>query len=204
MSEQDPNEINRLIGEFLELQERWESDPNGFDWTALQALARKGAFAYNEGAGPAFHTLAIDGAQHGELHERFLVYSVQAGFDPFKLSRMGSGTTEIPVIDHASLAEAAQYNPASARIRALLMELACAKFEPLAQEMQSGKAKSSQWLYRVIEACAESIPLDLLERIAPELAQAHHGEAREQTVDPIEGYLSTAETIVESNSKPYG
>jgi hypothetical protein len=204
MSQYDPNEINRLIGEFVDLQERWESDPGTFDWAPLLALARKGALAYNEGAGPSFHALALDGAQHSEFHERFLTYSLQAGFDPFKLARAGSGTAEIPVIDHASLAEAALSNPSSARMRASLMEVARPKFESLAQEIQRGKPKSSLWLFRVAEACAESIPLDLLEQIAPELAKPHHGEVKGQAVDPIEGYLSDAEMIVDSNSKPYG
>lgn len=204
MSEHDPNEINRLVGEFMDLQERWECDPNTFDWAPLQALAQKGAHAYNEEAGPSFHALALDGAQHSEFHERFLGYSLQADFDPFKLARAGSGTEEIPVIDHASLAEAALSNPSSSRMRASLMEVARVRFEPLAQEIERGKPKSSLWLYRVAEACAESIPLDLLERIEPELAKAHHGEVKGQAVDPVEGYLSTAEVIVDSNSKPYG
>lgn len=204
MSDYDPNEINRLIGEFVDLQERWEEDPGNFDWAPLQALAAKGAHAYNEGAGPSFHALAIDGARHGEYHERFLAYSLQAGFDPFKLARAGAGTAEIPVIDHASLADAAQYNPSSARMRASLMEVARPVFEPLAQDIERGKAKASLWLFRVVEACAESIPLDLMERIAPELVKPHHGESKRKSVDPVEGYLSDAEMIVDSSVKPYG
>lgn len=204
MSQHDPYEINRLIGEFADQQERWESDPDGFDWTLLQALSRKGAHAYNEGAGPSFHALALDGVQHAEFHERFLAYSLQAGFDPFRLARTGDATAEIPVIDHASLAEAALSNPSSARMRASLMELARRNFEPLAQEIQTGKADSSHWLFRVVEACAESVPLDLLEQVAPELARSHPGEAKRQAVDPVEGYLSSAEVIVDNSSKPYG
>jgi hypothetical protein len=204
MNQHGPNEINRLIGEFADLQEQWESAPDAFDWAALQALAGKGALAYNEGAGPSFHALALDGAQHSAFHERFLAYSVEAGFDPFKLAATGSGTPELPVIDHAGLADDALSNPSSARMRASLMELARARFEPLAQEIQAGKPKSSSQLFRVVEACAESVPLDLLERIAPELIMAHHRREKEQAVDPIEGYLTAAEVIVDSNTRPYG
>jgi hypothetical protein len=204
MSQRDPNEINRLIGQFTDLQEQWESDPKDVDWTQLQALARKGAYAYNEDSGPSFHALALDGVEHSEFHERFLAYSLEAGFDPFKLTRVGTGTAEIPVIDHASLAEAALFNASSARMRAALMEVARTRFEPLMQEIQDNKSNMSDRLFHVITACAESIPLDLLEKIAPELAKPHHGEAKGQTVDPVEGYLSTAEVLVDSNSKPYG
>jgi hypothetical protein len=89
-------------------------------------------------------------------------------------------------------------------MRATLMELARARFAPLADEIQRGKASYSPWLFRVVEACAESMPIDLLERIMPELARPHHGQAKRQTVDPVEGYLSDAEVIVDINSKPYG
>jgi hypothetical protein len=204
MSEHDPNEINRLIGRFTDLHEQWQSNPDAFDWGLLQTLARQGAHAYNEGSGPSFHALALDGAQHSEFHERFLAFSLQAGFDPFKLSRAGTGTPEIPVIDHASLAEETRSNPSSARMRAALMELARARFAPLAQEIQSGKPSASSWWYRVVEACVESIPVDLLEEIAPELVKPHHGEVRKQSVDPVEGYLSIAEVIVDSKNYPYG
>jgi hypothetical protein len=204
MSQSDPNEINRLIGTFTDLQEQWERDPQAFDWTALEALAQRGAQAYNEGCGPSFHALALDGTLHGEFHERFLAYSLQAGFDPFKLARAGAGPEEIPVIDHGVLAEQARSNPCSARMRASLMELARPRFEPLAQDIEKGKPAASLWLFRVAEACAESVPLDLLERISPELARAHHGEARKQKVDPVEGYLSEAEVIVSARSEPYG
>jgi hypothetical protein len=204
MSEHDANLINRLIGKFTDLQENWDNHPQDFNWSPLQTLANEGAHAYNEGCGPSFHALALDGVWHGEFHERFLGYSLQADFDPFKLARAGSGTTEIPVIDHATLAEAALSNPSSARMRAALMEVARERFSSLAQEIQRGKPKSSLWLYRVAEACAESIPLDLLEQIEPELAARHPGEVRQQSVDPVEGYLSSAELIVDSSSKPYG
>jgi hypothetical protein len=204
MSAHDPNEINRLIGRFTDLQEAWERDPGAFDWAQLQELAREGAHAYNEAAGPSFHALALDGARHSEFHLRFLEYSLQAGFDPFKLSRAGTGMPEVPVIDHASLAEEALSNPSSVRMRAMLMDVARTKFTPLADEIEKGKASSSPWLLRTVEVCAESIPVDLLERIVPELAKPHRGQVRRDSVDPVEGYLSDAEVIVDINSKPYG
>ena len=204
MSQPDPNEINRLIGRFADLQEVWENDPPSFDWALLQVLSRDGACAYNEGSGPSFHALAIDGVAHSEFHERFLAYSLQEGFDPFKLARVGSRTLELPGIDHATLAEEARSNPCSARMRAALMEVARPRFEPLAQDIERGKPKSSLWMFRVAEACAESIPLDLLERIEPELTKTHHEEIRKQSVDPIEGYMSIAEIIVDSKSNLYG
>lgn len=204
MTPHDPDEINRLIGEFTDLQEEWENDADAFDWGRLQALAKKGAHAYNECCGPSFHALAIDGVPHTEFHERFLAYLLHAGFDPFKRSMVGTATAEIPVIDHASLADAALWNPSSARMRALLMELARARFEPSVDEIRASDPPSSHPLFMTMEACAESLPLDLLERISPELAREHHNETRVQSVDPIEGYLTSAEAIVESNRKPYG
>lgn len=204
MSEYDPNEINRLIGRFTDLQEQYESEREAFDWALLQALARQGAHAYNEGAGPSFHALAIDGTQHNEFHERFLAYSLQAGFDPFKLARAGNSMPEIPVIDHAELAEEARANPSSARMRVVLMEVARGRFAPLAEEIQSGKPNPSPWLVRVVDACVESIPVDLLEEIAPELVKPHHGEVKGKSVNPSEGYLSAAEVIVDSRYYPYG
>lgn len=204
MGQHNPNEINQLIGEFMDLQEQWERDAAAFDWSLLGALAQRGARAYNEGFGPSFHALALDCMQHGEFHERFLAFLLQAGFDPFKLARPGSGNQEIPVIDHAGLAEAAAANPSSARMRATVMEIARTRFQSLAQEMQTGNQPAIPRQYRVIEACAESIPRDLLEQIAPELAKVHHVETRNSSIDPIEGYLSTAEMIVESGSKIKG
>lgn len=200
----DPDEINRLIGAFTDLQEHWENDPDAFDWSRLEALARAGAHAYNECCGPSFHALALDGIQHGEFHERFLAYSLNADFDPFKLSKAGNTAEEIPVIDHASLADSALWNPSSARMHASLMELARQRFAPLADEIRRSNPPSSHPLFMTVEACAESLPVDLLERISPELAREHHGETRKQSVDPIEGYLSAAEVVVESNTKPYG
>lgn len=203
MRPRDPDEINRLIGEFTDLQEEWENDPEAFEWSRLQELAEESAQAYNEGSGPSFHALAIDGVPHGTFHERFLAYAVKGGFDPFKLVSPGSAATAIPVIDHASLAEAAMSNPVSARMRAFLMELAQARFAPLAQQVQEGKLDASRW-FPVIEACVESMPYDLLAEIAPELAKSHHGNTRRQAVDPVEGYLSIAEVIAEFGSRPYG
>lgn len=200
----DPDEINRLIGEFTDLQEQWEDNPAAFDWARLQALAGKGAHAYNEGYGPSFHALALDGVRHTEFHERFLAQSLRAGFDPFKLSRTGTATAEIAVIDHASLADTALWNACSARMRALLMEAARERFEALAQEFAGSPLPASHPLFINVEASAESIPLDLLQRLSPELAKEHHGETRVQTVDPIEGYLTSAEAIVDSATKPYG
>jgi hypothetical protein len=204
MHQHDPDTINRLIVEFTDLLERWESNPQAFDWEKLQTLAEKGAHAYNEDAGPSFHALAIDGMQHGEFHERFLAYSVKAGFDPFKLVRPGAGVAAIPVIDHASLAEAAMSIPSSARMRAFLMELAQARFAPLVNDIEAGKPAASCPWYDMMEACAETIPLNLLEKLAPELAKAHHGEKREHAIDPTEGYLTDAEAIIETGTQPYG
>ncbi|MDB5730036.1 MAG: hypothetical protein JWQ00_3241 [Noviherbaspirillum sp.] len=205
MSPYDPNEINRLIGEFTDLQDAWQNDPAAFDWTPLVALARRGATAYNEGYGPSLHALAIDGALHTEFHERFLSESLRAGFDPFKLARVGSGTAEVPVIDHASLAEEADSNPSSERMRAALMEVARARFGPLVQEYGEDRRKLGETpLYRTVEACAESIPLDILDIIAPELARLHHTAPKPGQVNPAEGYLSGAEMAVDRFSKTLG
>ena len=203
MRSHDPDAVNRLIGEFSDLLEAWEEHRENFDWARLEILARNGAHAYNEGAGPSFHALALDGVQHTEFHERFLSSLLEAGFEPFKLARPGTGVAPVPVIDHASLADAAFSNPSSARMRAALMGLARERFAVLAEEMQKDGRISSD-AYEVVEACAESIPLDLLERIAPELAKPHRGETRKGFVDPVEGYLSAAEVIAESSHAPYG
>ncbi|HEY1147198.1 MAG TPA: hypothetical protein VGF27_01415 [Pseudoduganella sp.] len=109
--------INGLIGEFLDLQEQWQEAPGAFDWNALQDVAVRGAHAYNEGAGPSFHMLVLDGVEHGEFHQRFLDYSLQAGFDPFKLVHADDGHPQMPVFDHESLAAAAAGNPYSARMQ---------------------------------------------------------------------------------------
>ena len=80
MSAQQIANINQLLGQFLDLQESWESAPEDVDWDALKRLAAVGANAYNEGNGLSFQILAIDGMAHGEFHLRFLEYSVAAGF----------------------------------------------------------------------------------------------------------------------------
>ncbi len=124
MGMQQPNGINQLLGQFLDLQEQWEASPGDFHWTALQALAAAGAECYNEGNGPSFQILCLDGMQHGEFHLRFLEYSIAAGFDPFKLVQTGSGPGVGPVLGHESLAEAAENNPWSARMQACLQDVA--------------------------------------------------------------------------------
>lgn len=202
MSQQDPDEINRLIGEFMDLQEEWERDRNSFDWRALQGLAQKSAHAYNDGAGPSFHAVALDGIEHSEFHERFLTYLLQEGFDPFKLT--GKGAAALPILGHASLAEAAASNSSSARMRAALMDLARARFEPLANEAESGRHPSSSPLFAMLLACVESVPEDLLQRIMPELVKSHGGATVRKTVNPVEGYLSPAEVGVENSWRPNG
>jgi len=204
MSEHSPDGINRLVGEFMDLQEQWESSRENFDWRALQELAQHGAHAYNEGAGPSFHALAIDGMRHSEFHERFLSDLLQAGFNPFHLSSAGSGGMEIPVIDHASLAEAAASNSSSARMHAMLMDLARKHFEPLVQDIESGMQASAAPLFPAAKACAESIPRDLLERISPELVGQVGATPSRQHVNPVEGYLSPAEVDVDNNGHRYG
>jgi hypothetical protein len=204
MAQRDPQEINRLIGEFMELQESWQQAPGSFDWKSLQLLAQRGAFAYNDGAGPSFHSLALDGIEHEEFHERFLGYSLDAGFDPFKLTRYGSTGAELPVIDHADLALAARSNPVSARMRSLLMALARTKFNALAQPRHNDAPEPPAELRQAAIVCAESLPLDLLDKIAPELAESQRRNVPRQSVDPIEGYLTTAEVSVDRGSEPYG
>lgn len=205
MAHHHPDDINRLITEFMDLQESWDGDRDGFDWNTLQALARSGAQAYNEGTGPSFPSLALDGMRHSALHERFLAYLLEAGFDPFRIAATGEGMDAIPVIDHASLAEAAASNPSSARMRSTLMELARTRFEPLAQEVESGKEPSSSALYAVVKACAESVPDDLMRRIAPELANRDKPHNDEDIAPgPGEGYLTPAEAQVENRSRPHG
>lgn len=195
------DDINRLIGTFTDLQETWETDPGHFDWKRLEALAQDGAQAYNEGAGPSFHALALDGVDHTAFHERFLDFLLKTGFDPFRLARPGTGVAPVPVIDHASLREAADINPSSARIRSALMELARERFAAAAEEAAGGLAPETM---QAVAACAESIPSDLLERIAPELTSPRRPIARSRSADAVEGYLSPAEIIVESGHAPYG
>ena len=124
MSTQTHSDINYLVGEFLYLQEEWEASPDSFDWPALKALATAGATADNEGNGPSFQILAIDGMHHGEFHLRFLDYSLEAGFDPFKLVQASSGRGMAPVWGHEAMAEAALSNPWAARMQARVHEVA--------------------------------------------------------------------------------
>lgn len=197
-------EINRLIGEFMDLQERWERDRDALDWSALEALAQKSATAYNEGVGPSLHSLTFDGVQHDEFHERFLGYLLQAGFDPFRLVSAGSGSMPLPVISHADLAEAAEINPSSARMRDSLLELARARFEPLAREVASGEPATASPLFAVVMGCAESIPDDLMQRISPALVKQRSRAKERKAVNPEEGFLSIAEVEVEQSHRPIG
>ncbi|SNS53202.1 hypothetical protein SAMN06265795_103238 [Noviherbaspirillum humi] len=199
MNSQDPDRINRLVGRFLELQEQWADRPDGFDWHALTSLAAEGADAYNEGAGPSFHALALGGVACSEFHERFLQASIEAGFDPFKLTRTGNEAPEKPVIDHASLARDAAANPSAARMHDALQELARRRFEPMLRQDSASDPASP--LFTVFQACAESIPRDLLARVAPDLAKPRPG--RPQPVNAEEAYLSQAESIIDSR-RPYG
>lgn len=197
------DDVNRLIGEFTDLQEAWETDPAHFDWARLETLAQNGARAYNEGAGPSFHALALDGVEHSAFHERFLGFLLKSGFDPFRLARPGTGVAPIPVIDHASLCEAADRNPSSARMRAILMEIARERFAAAAEEAATN-GRIAPETAQVVAACAESMPSDLLARIAPELVSQHQTSVRRRSVDPVEGHLSPAEIIAESGHVPYG
>lgn len=108
--------INALIGEFLDLQEQWAEAPDAFDWQPLQDLAARGANAYNEGAGPSFHMLVLDGVEHAEFHARFLEYSLAAGFDPRKEVYGDEGHQHMQVLDLESLDRAAAGNPYSFRM----------------------------------------------------------------------------------------
>lgn len=203
MGRTSTDEINRLIGDFTLLQECWEASPESFDWSRLEALARDGALAYNEGAGPSFHALALDGVEHSVFHERFLGYLLDAGFDPFHLARPGTGVAPVPAIDHASLAEAAFSNRSSAAMRAALMEIARVRFGTVAQEARTRGGVSVESM-QAVEACAESIPAELLRRIAPKLSEPHSNGLRRRPINPVEGYLSPAEMIVENSHAPYG
>ena len=197
------DDVNRLIGEFTDLQEIWQNDPQRFDWSRLEALAQDGALAYNEGAGPSFHALALDGVEHSEFHERFLGHLLAAGFDPFRLTRPGSGAGPVPVIDHYGLAHAASTNPSSARMRETLMQMARDRFAAAAEEVRvNGELSDDTW--QAVEACAESIPADLLARIAPDFAASPRRAQSRGSVDPVEGYLSPAESIAERGHVPYG
>lgn len=169
MNIQQPNDINRLMGMFLDLQEQWESAPDNFDWEALRSVAAAGALADNAGLGPSFQILAIDGMLHGEFHSRFLDYSLDAGFDPFKLVPSGSGRGMTAVFGHETLAAAARENRWSAKMHARLQALARSRFDP-----ELGAAVySPEDLARIIALCVDSIPADLLEKLAVTAAMEH-------------------------------
>lgn len=155
------NDTNRLVGEFMDFYEQWEDNPAGFAWEPLRALAREGAHAYNEGFGPSFQILAFDGYPHGEFHERFLGYLLEAGFDPFKTLPTESGATFIPVFGHDGLAAASERNPASGRMQLMLYQLARQRFGG------DHAAIGAEELERIVLLCHESIPDDVLEKIAP-------------------------------------
>jgi len=123
MSAQD---INRLVGEYMDLYEEWEEAPSDQVWDRLKALAGEGAQAYNEGRGPSFHILAFDGYPQDEFHERFLGYLLDAGFDPFKTVPAPDGQHRIAVFNHEGLEEAARDNPAAARMMQRMRETAAA------------------------------------------------------------------------------
>lgn len=120
MSAQD---INRLVGEYMDLYQEWEDAPSSLDWERLKSLAGEGAQAYNEGRGPSFHILAFDGYPQDEFHERFLGYLLDAGFDPFKTVAASDGEHRIAVFNHEGLEEAAQHNPAAARMMQRMREM---------------------------------------------------------------------------------
>jgi hypothetical protein len=204
MSQPESIDINRLVTSFMDLQERWEDNPGAFDWSLLEALAREGAGAYNEGAGPSFHSLVLDGVPHSELHERFLRASLAAGFDPFRLSRAGEAErTTRPVLDHAALAGAASANPASARMHMQLLEAARARFAPQVEQAQRGDQGMRSTLYAIFTSCAESIPPELLAGIVPELVRPHGTGVSYASLPPEEGYLALPESIVDSRA-PHG
>lgn len=161
MNAQPPNDINRLMGQFLDLQEQWEDDPEHFNWEPLRALAADSAHAYNEGLGPSFHILAIDGMQHGEFHSRFLSYAVDAGFDPFKLVPAPSGRGMIAVFGHEALADAAPGNPWSARMLGCVQELARNRFDTAFDEGRYGHGELEQ----IAALCGDTIPADVLEKL---------------------------------------
>jgi hypothetical protein len=117
-------DTNILIGRFMNLQESWEDNPDATDWAAVDAIARDGALAYNDGSGHAFHYLMLDGVPHTAFHERFLKSSLDAGFDPFKLTSIGQGSSPTPVLDHDALAEAAKENASSAAMLKMIREFA--------------------------------------------------------------------------------
>jgi hypothetical protein len=176
MSMQKSNDINQLVGQFLDLQEQWEDFPEDFNWAALRVLATAGANSYNEGNGPSFQVLSLDGMQHGEFHLRFLEYSLEAGFDPFKLVQVGSGQAMAPVFGHESLAYAAKHNLWSGRMQACLQDLARTRFGSSIEI--EGMGLSSADITRTIERCRDSIPVDVFEKLSNALLAAETALAK--------------------------
>jgi hypothetical protein len=165
--------INALLGEFFDLQEQWESDPAGFHWEGLKALAQKGAHAYNDGAGAPFHALVLDGVCHTDFHDRFLSYSIEAGFDPFMLVTGSSGKPVNPVISHDSLAQASLTNKVSQRMRTALMDIARQRFSRLLErDFKDTSDDANADVFAIIQACSKSLPLEILKEFAPELAKS--------------------------------
>ena len=138
------------------------------NWESLENVAKRGARAYNEGAGPSF--LVLDGVCHTEFHARFLGYSIEACFDPFMLVRGSSGKTN-PVISHESLSNASRTNTVSHGMRMILMDIAHQRFwHLLDDDIKDTSSSSSENLLAIIRACSESIPLEMLKKVALELA----------------------------------
>jgi hypothetical protein len=165
--------INTLVGEFFDLQEQWEADPADFHWNRLSILAQQGAHAYNEGAGPSFHALVLDGICHAEFHDRFLSYSIEAGFDPFMLVSGSSGKCTNPVISHDSLAHASITNKVSHRMRTALMDIAHHRFSHLLEnDIKNASDSGNADAFAIIQACSESFPLEILKKIAPDLVRS--------------------------------
>jgi len=162
MATQKLNDINQLVGRFLDLQEQWADSPGTFNWPPLRVLATAGATSYNEGNGSSFQILATDGMDHGEFHLRFLEYSLEAGFDPFKLVRQGSGDAVKPVFAHESLAYAAQQNPWSARMLACLQNVARARFGSI-DIKKTGLSEAD--LAGIMASCRDAIPADVFDAL---------------------------------------
>jgi len=160
MSMPKPNEINQLIGQFLDLHEVWEDDHERFDWNKLSALAVAGATAYNEGNGPSFQILAIDGMHHDEFHARFLTASLEAGFDPFHLVPSSSGRGVATVFGHESLAEAAGKNTWSAQMLTAIQNLGRRRFDT---EFDPSTYSAGE-LAQALQLFRDTLPTDVLEK----------------------------------------
>lgn len=153
-------DTNILIGRYMNLQEGWEDNPDRTDWAAVDAVAREGALAYNDGAGHSFHYLMLDGMSHTPFHERFLQSSLDAGFDPFTLTSIGQGASPTPVLDHDTLAEAAKENASSAAMQEMIRQFARKRFDS-----EKWAALPADQRQRILATGADSIPADLLEEL---------------------------------------